>query len=195
MMKSVAAARQNTFLSTLLKRAWMSSDLLRSSFEAIRKKHRHFVQSAQNLLALWKKCNGDDIAPGMYGVLIFITNVDVILVSELVETTWLQYCSSLDHKTPSSAVAKFHSTIFHDIVNSVARFPCIPYSYRRVEIYELRNLYELLLLHVHMAKLFYCLFPERLVDFVQYEIRDPNTFGFDPEPHYLDSISESRAII
>jgi hypothetical protein len=51
----------------------------------------------------WNKCSGDDIATGMHGLFVFITNIDVIFVSASVESTWYQYCSKVDDRTDAIA--------------------------------------------------------------------------------------------
>jgi hypothetical protein len=143
---------------------------------------------AWKLVELWKKCSGDDIAPGMYSIRIFILNGDVILVLALIESTWLQYCSNVGSEKPSSAVAKFHARLFYDIVDSISSF-----SDHAWKIPD--DPFELPLLEVHMAKLCYHLLPFDLALFVSYPVRDPNTLGFNPELHYSHRILCPRALI
>jgi hypothetical protein len=127
---------------------------------------------ASNLVELWKQCSGDDIAPGTCGVLVLILNVDVILFSALVESTWLQYCSTLGGEKPSSAVSKLHADLFHGTVSSVSKFPLHIWVKRRS---SMADLYELPLLEVHMAKLCYHISPIDLGAFVDFEVHDPNS--------------------
>jgi hypothetical protein len=137
---------------------------------------------ASKLVELWKKCSGDDIAPGVYSILIYILNGDVILVLALIESTWLQYCSNVGGEKPSWAVAKFHAALLLEILCSIAKFP------RRIwDTRLLADHYAQPLLEVHMAKLCYHLLPEDLVHFVQYEVCDPTTLAFNPNLHYFHS--------
>jgi hypothetical protein len=140
---------------------------------------------ASNLVQLWKSCSRDDIAPGTCRVFVLILNVDVILFSALVKSTWLQYCSTLDGEKPSSAVAKFHADIFHDTVSSLSRFP------RLVKLRPTFGLYERLLSNVHMTKLCYHLSPNDLADLVDFQVHNPYT-PFNPKPHYFHSCMHSR---
>jgi hypothetical protein len=125
--------------------------------------------------------SADGIAPGTWGVLVLILNVDVILFSALVESTWLKHCSTLGGEKLSSAVAKLHADLFHDTVSSVSKFPLQIWSNRPSPI---ADLYELPLLEVHMAKLCYYISPHDVVEFVDFGVLDPNTLSFNPEPHH-----------
>jgi hypothetical protein len=69
------------------------------------------------ILAIWKECSGDDIGAGMYGVLVFISDTDVVSTSASVEATWQRYCLKLDDK-PSRAITKFHGNLFRDLISS-----------------------------------------------------------------------------
>lgn len=142
---------------------------------------------AANFVEFLNKCSGDDIVPGMCDVLLLILNNDVILDPALVESTWHQYCSKVGDERPSSAVAKFHATLFNDIIYSVSKFPHQIWNPADADLYELP------LLEVHLAKLCYHLSLYDLTEFVTYEVNIPTIFGFNPEPHHFHRSPHSRA--
>jgi hypothetical protein len=69
-----------------------------------------------SLLEIWHKCSGDDVAIGVYILLVFVANIDVVFVSASVESAWHQYCSKWDNGAPPRPVAKFHAKLFQDVV-------------------------------------------------------------------------------
>jgi hypothetical protein len=110
-----------------------------------------------SLLETWNKCSGDDITRGMYGV---FANIDVKLFLASVESTWHQYCSKFDDKTPSRAVSEFHAKLFRELVSCLG-----PVAYRILQE-PAGSLVYMELRKVHMAKLCYRFDSRDLAHFV-----------------------------
>ncbi|KAF7761252.1 hypothetical protein Agabi119p4_10661 [Agaricus bisporus var. burnettii] len=109
-----------------------------------------------SLLEIWNKCSGDDIA------------------TTSVESTWHQYCSKLDGKSPPRAIAKFHSKLFHDSIYCLG-----PLAYRVLEHPTESRTYSQLR-QVHMRKLCYFFKADDLLDFV-HQVMNVSTDSCDVE--------------
>jgi hypothetical protein len=114
-----------------------------------------------NLLEIWNRCSGDDIATGMYDLLVFIIIIDLVLVKASVESTWQQYCSKLDDKMPLKDVTKFYARLFRGLVLFLGRVaygvlekPIEPLTYVQLQ-------------KIHMGKLCYYFDSLNLFDFVR----------------------------
>jgi hypothetical protein len=81
------------------------------------------VDTGLRLLAIWNECSGDDVSPlaGMYVVLVFMENIDVISAAMSVESAWHRYCLKWDDKPWSRAITTFHKYLFRDVVLCLTR--------------------------------------------------------------------------
>jgi hypothetical protein len=68
------------------------------------------------LLTICNECSGNDIDTGMYAVLVFIPDIDVVSTSASVEAAWHRNCLKWDENS-SKAITKFHQNLFQDIVS------------------------------------------------------------------------------